>query len=569
VRLDPLGLFGGRAVAVAGNFAGPALAGADWAVYGRTRWLGKLALELVGGEWIDLSKQGFTVKPLEQDGERVGFELAGGRLQRPLFVARLADVVIVATRGEFLAQARALESTRGQDSLDRSAKYQDNVVRTGRPNDELELYVDQRALAENVRVAGTWPDPTSTDLATALASRLFQLGAVREVIGTVDFAPTVSVDLVGELSSNVLTPFQQRLYDTRGFDKDRIRDAARLVHADAGLFVYLHADVGDLLRELRAVVAGVDPAAITNLEDFVRSAWSYPDLEPLIDDLDAALRDRIGFFVREYDYPAETGEKAPPSDGTPVFAWALALWPEDVAKVEAIRNVIGRDDVLAMLKIGRDGLWDNTLQGGAKVKEYWNALVPGTGHIATLDMKSPEGILVVSNENRLLGQVFKIYTTGRTEEGYTPLSEQSTFQTWVTSGLGSANALAWFAPRALGKTARRVAAHRLAQSAADYIDWGVERPRIEREVLARDFPAGLTPENSATYEARVQEEVDRFQASYVSEHLPELQARAENVQRAWEGLSAAFVELQTDRKRLRLHGRIGLGLEAAGPAAAP
>ncbi|HEX6883608.1 MAG TPA: hypothetical protein VF530_09520 [Planctomycetota bacterium] len=569
VSVDPLRLFGGRSLALAGNFAGPTLAEADWAVYGRTGWLGKLAVALVGAGWIDLAAQGLQREAFAHEGEELGFRLSGGTLTRPLYVARLQDVLIVATRGELLVQAHALDSTRGQDSLDRSAKYVDNVVRTGEPGDELELYVDQRALAESLKVAGTWPDPRSNELGTALAAKLFQLGAVREALGTLDFGPVLSLDLTGELSSNVLTPFQQRLYDARGFDKEQMLEAASLVHSDAGLFAYLHVDVGDLLRELRSVVGGIDPAAITNLEDFVRQAFSYPDLDRLIDDIDAALRDRVALFVREYDYPEEVGERAPPHDATPVYAWALVLWVQDADKVAGIRRVIERDDVLAMLRIqgataGSSGLWDNVLQGGARVKEYWNALIPGTGHVATLDFKGRETYLVLSNENRLLGQVFKIYATGRTEEGYTRLADDVAFKTWVMAGLGSANALVWLAPRTLGATARRVAAHEVGGSAADHIDWTRERPRIEREVLARDFPGETWPNvsdaNRTAFDETVQREVDAFQARYLAEHQPQFLGDAERRIRAWELLQAGFLQLATDRKRMRLHARLRPGL---------
>jgi hypothetical protein len=314
----------------------------------------------------------------------------------------------------------------------------------------------------------------------------------------------------------------------------------------------------------------IDPAAISNLEDFVRAAWNKPDLDPLIDDIDAALRDRLAFFVREYDYP---DDPAVPHDDTPVYAWALVLWPQDPARIEAIRKVIERDDVVSMLKIqgataGSSGLWENTLQGGAKVKEYWNVLVPGTGQIATLEMKGREAYLVISNENRLLGQVFKTYTTGRTEEGLTRLAEEVAFQTWVNSGLPNANFLAWLAPRAVATTSRRIAARAAGERGADAIDWSVERPRIEREVLARHFPeetsGNVSAPNRDSFEMLVQEELDRFQARYLDQHLPAMRASSERWLQAFGAVTGSLFELATDRKRLRLHGRIGLGFETQG-----
>jgi hypothetical protein len=571
VRIDPLSVFGGQALALAGHFAGPDLASVQWAVYGRTSWLGKLAVELVAGGWIDLAAQGITLAPFEHEGETVGVQLSGGQLTRPLYLARILDVVIVASDGAFLVQAEQLEQ-RGQDSFGQSAKYADNIASEALTGDELELYFDQRALAENLKLAGTWPDPRTRELGPALAAKLFQLGTVRELIGTADFARALSLDFVGELSSNVLAPFQQRLYDERGFDKEQLFEAARLAPADAGLFAYLHGDVGDLLRELRAVFLGLDPAAVQNLEDFVRAAWNHADLDPLIADLDAALRDRAAFFVRDYDYPEELGESVPPHDDTPVYAWALVLWPKDQARIDAIRKVLSRNDVVEMLKIqgatpGSSGLWENTLAGGAKVNEYWNVLVPGTGHLATLEMKGREPYLVLTNENRLLGQIFKAYHTGATDEGLGRLAEETSFQTWAERGLPSANLMLWFAPGAMADTTRRIAQRSIDQSAADHIDWTVERPRIEREVLTRDFPGevwgNVSDASRDSYEMRVQEEVERFQAAFLEQNLPGLRAESERWLQASGAIQNSFFQLATDRKRLRLHGRIGLGFLTA------
>jgi hypothetical protein len=315
----------------------------------------------------------------------------------------------------------------------------------------------------------------------------------------------------------------------------------------------------------------LDPAAITNLEDFVRAAWNHDNLDPLIADIDAAVRDRVAFFVREYDYPEEVGDSVPPHDDTPVYAWALVLWPKDQARIDAIRKVISRNDVVEMLKIqgatpGSSGLWENTLQGGAKVNEYWNVLVPGTGHLATLEMKGREPYLVITNENRLLGQIFKAYNTGATDEGLGRLADQTSFQIWVQSGLPSANLLVWLAPGALEKTTRRIARRGIDQRVADYIDWSVERPRIQREVIAKNFPDETWPEvspaNQASYEMLVEEEVERFQASYLTENLPQLHAQSERWLQASSAIDGAFFELASDRKRLRLHARIGLAFLA-------
>jgi len=50
-------------------------------------------------------------------------------------------------------------------------------------------------------------------------------------------------------------------------------------------------------------------------------------------------------------------------------------------------------------------------------------------------------------------------------------------------------ALAWLAPAAVAKTTRRIAERWANENGADLIDWNVERPRIEHEVLAKNFRA--------------------------------------------------------------------------------
>jgi len=54
VQADPLSIFGGTDVAVAGNFQGTTLEQANWAVYGRANWMGKLGIELVESGFLDL-----------------------------------------------------------------------------------------------------------------------------------------------------------------------------------------------------------------------------------------------------------------------------------------------------------------------------------------------------------------------------------------------------------------------------------------------------------------------------------------------------------------------------------
>ena len=59
-----------------------------------------------------------------------------------------------------------------------------------------------RALIENMRWSGRWPDPDAQDFTPAFLGKLFQAGAMNEVIGLVDFENGVQMDLTG-LADNI------------------------------------------------------------------------------------------------------------------------------------------------------------------------------------------------------------------------------------------------------------------------------------------------------------------------------------------------------------------------------
>jgi hypothetical protein len=175
-------------------------------------------------------------------------------------------------------------------------------------------------------------------------------------------------------------------------------------------------------------------------------------------------------------------------------------------------------------------------------------------------MQGRERYFVLTNVYRLLGSIFKGYHRDeKSGSAYLPLAEQSNFSKWVDSGQPSANLLVWLAPGAMDKTLRRLATWSVDESASDYIDWAVERPRIEREVLARNFPSDgsqVASQNRERFEQLVNEEVERFQSRFLEQQLPTLKADAERRVAALESLQAGFVELTSDRKSLSLHARL-------------
>ena len=398
VAVDPLDVFGGREILVAGYLRGADFAAADFVIMARTNWMGKLAESLLAYPGVvGLEDQGMAV--MEEDGVRT---LTGPELERPLHVARIADVLVVGTSRELVAGALDLEAKKGEDSFGLSARYGDYIlsVENREPND-IEVFIDHDALMKNLGLDGNVPDQASPDFTPAFLARLFQLKLIKEVEGVLGFDGGIALDLHADLSSEKLSGAQKRFYRAPGFNRDRIFDIARFAPERAGIFAYLQADVGDVLR---MVLASTEPALQDNFNDMVRAVWGYPDGSDLIDELDAGLKNRLALVVLNNDYPDE-GIEGPPHDDQPAFVWAVVGWAKDKDILEAFRQKVisnqGRFGIQGRTS-GSAGVFTNIVGGGLKVYEYWSPLVPGTGHMASV---VSDEVFIISNHNKLIADI--------------------------------------------------------------------------------------------------------------------------------------------------------------------
>ncbi|MFN0241524.1 MAG: hypothetical protein ACKVWV_01395 [Planctomycetota bacterium] len=557
ISIEPLKLFGGRDLAAAGYFRGADLNLADWAVYGRANWMGKLAasaLEHPG--LIGLAKQGITATV---DPQFV--KLSGGQLTRTLYVTRLRDVVIVATQPELARAAHELTAKGYQDSFLQSAAYFDHIQSANRDaqRDELEIYLNSRKLFENLRFTSAWPNPASQDFLPAFLGRFFQLHSIKNAIGVVGIDEGVSIDLHGDFSSEQISAEQERLYRVRGFDQNTIlADTARLAPADTSLFVFLHAGVGDLLT---MIVAAFEPALRTNLEDAIRNTGKYQSLAQFVKELDGALKGRVALIVRPNDYPPDPD--GPPHDGTPVPAVALVLWTKNVETINALRETIGSQGAkfgLQGRKPGEPGYFRNS-EAGHDTREFWSQFIPGTGIVATGNSGE---LTIVTNSLGMLGHILKTYTQGGTK--YPRLAEDSRFEALVTTSLPRANVLVWANPQTAAKIVESGLQRYAQDTVFDQVDWKMERVRIQGQVLREQFPgkgeAALSPDEKQKLESTVDQRIDAMEAKIRAEQVPAIIAEQQRILTYCKAVQAALCLLVLDPKSFELSIRATVPLAA-------
>lgn len=561
IDAELLELFGGEDLAFAGNLSGSTLAMSEWVLAGRTNWIGKLGVELLSRPgWIGLAEQGITASAIMEGEDRLGTTLSGGTLDRPLSVARLGDVILVATKEDFVRKAHALEAVRGQDSFGLTAKYGGHVATEKREGDELELFVDYTKLAGVLGWRGDLPDQESNYFLPKFLGRLAQLACVRELIGTLGFGNGLALRANGTFNSELLTPTHKSLYRERGFDQETLMGVAKLAHADAGLVLYGHAGLGELLRQWRAAS---EEALISNLMDTVRGAFAYDDIESLFADFDAAFYDRFALVVRRLDYPDE-GESGPPHDAAVVLAWTLVLWVEDRSRLDEIVQKIQAKPALFGIqgrKSGSPGIMRNVgVAGGNEVIEYWNPHIPGTGHLATTTATTTGGqrVFLLSNHNKMPAEMVQLESGMRSD--LRRLADDSVFGVLAGAGLARSNLALWANPRAIDGTLRQWLDEAAGSDVAAAIDWKIERPRIDAKILGEQFggrtEAELSEEEKEQLLALSDQEAEQFKSTFVAEHAGTRRAEYENRLAALEIASGVFVELALDEKKFDLFLRL-------------
>ncbi len=556
---DLLSIFGGRDLALAGYFRGADFSKADWAVYGRANWMGKLAASaLQHPTWFGLEKRGLIAVPGEEY-----VELSGPQLSRKLFVTRIHDVIVIATTAQLAHKAHELQTQQYADSLHQSANYHDSIQTRDRTGDEIEVLVNSRKLLENLGFKGEWPDSKSQDFFPAFTGRLFQLGSMKNAMGIVGHDGGLTIDLHGEFSSELITREQERLYRTRGFDRAQLmNEAAQLVPADAALFVYVHGHVGDLLRQL---LASIEPALRQNIEDAFRSTGKYQNLEQLVGQLDGALKDRAALIVRKNDYPPDAS--GPPHDDQPVPAVALILWAHKPESIVEIRDNIGNNGS----KFGLKGRNENEIgyfkafEAGFETREFWNKLIPGTGVVATVNAGE---LTIVTNSFRMLGHILKVQTQGAEKGGerYARLADDPRFDALVQSAaLPKSNLLVWINPETFGPIARAWITQ--SASSAVNIDWNSITPLEEKKILRERFGGrekiALTPEETEAFDKQLSVRLDAIQKQYESQQVPTFMASQERWINYLEGTSGVLAMLALDPKSWDLALRAPLKLPRA------
>ena len=561
IQIDPLSVFGGRDLAIAGRTAGRGPKDARWAIYGRVNWMGKLGESLLKYPGlIGLSKSGFTIA--SEGGVK---SLSGGGLRETIHLIRVRDVLVATNEREFATATLEFRDKKGEQSLGQSARYHDEIAARDRTDqDELEVLLRAKQVASWMGWPLDVPKASSRNELEAFLGRLFQAGLARELAGVVRFDGGVQADLSGSLLSEDMSPLQKRLYRGRDMDTHtRIEDAARRAPSDVGLFATLELDLGDMVETL---LDSMEAAKVENLRtEILKPVLGHPTVASLAAEMDDTFDDRLMFQVSANRYTEI--EQEIPNNGDPVLIWTLGLWVQDADRVRDIIAKLTRNPGrLGLRGASREngsyepGIYENEVSGGLRVYEYWSLLVPGTGHIAT--MQSGD-VFLISNHYLELSRLAETFN-GRS--GRESLADRPDFVGLASSALNSSTFALWIDPSNLAEDLGRVLKSAAELKMFSNVDMAAEGVRIKKALLAERFPNERWGQLSTDVENQLNiaagPEIQKFRSEFRSANLPTLHAKVDRMTGYLTGLRAGLAQLRLEPKNFQLALRLLTDWEA-------
>ena len=198
-------------------------------------------------------------------------------------------------------------------------------------------------------------------------------------------------------------------------------------------------------------------------------------------------------------------------------------------------------------------MFNHDVAGGNKLWEFWSKHIAGTGHLAAVHLTGVDKY-VISNTYKMAEQVAQTFLG---TDGQDPsLDTLPQFQALVSSAVPSANIAAWINPKSLGVTRREQADLWAEDQVRARIDWNVERPRVEREILAERFgsvgKSQLSETQQNEFNMAVNERLDTWLQGVLDEQIPAFRAGIEREIIYSELISGALAMLALDPRSYEL-----------------
>ena len=443
------------------------------------------------------------------------------------YLGRVKDVVILASRKEFLNLAADLDSRSGQDSLAKASNFYDNVTAFLGPDEQpIELFLRWDKIGAQV---GRWPQPNSVGMTSKLIGRFFDTQLLRFLSGYFAMDRGLKVRLSGDLDLSAGSVFQQAWLQGPALGANRIKELANMTPADCFAFMTLAGDPSKVLIEGYDLVAG---DLRRSLDAAVADSGQYQGMFQLLQEIGQVYKPGLAVILRNNDLPVQ--ESSPKHDHAPVPLIAIIGRVDDPGALDRVQHFLE-----ANWASFTDNRGDETIQrlsdrGGAEGLSFVSTVIPGTGEIVLLHIRALD-MLVVTNSADF---AYRISDASFTDEKSARarsllLSQQPSFQSAIDGNANGAHAFLWMDP-SKGRGWMEATAVGLAEEAfriESEVRWRELRPTEEQRLREEMF--GERESLSVNEASRLQVAVDEALLAADSGAAKRLPILTESARRDW------------------------------------
>ncbi len=311
-------------------------------------------------------------------------ELGDGTFRLPQFapfgyqdayLARIRDVLLLASRQEWIDRARQLDLQGGENSLARASVFHDNVAAYLAPGDQpVEVFMRWDPVRQRI---GRWPDAQPGQLVSQAVGVFFNTDLLRYLAGYWKPGERFEGRFSGEIDRSLLTPYQRSWAESASLSANTLAEYGGMVPADSFLYVGVSGNPGSMLRELSVVI----PADLRQLiDEALINSGQYQGLAHLLGDISESFQSGLHLALRHDDYPEMEGLEVE-HDDYPAPVFVLIGRPKSEAAYQELEEFFRSKISLMFSGAEAPQVTSVPVGGGENAISFATPLIPGTGEI--------------------------------------------------------------------------------------------------------------------------------------------------------------------------------------------
>ena len=488
--------------------------------------------------------------------------LGNGRYRIPQFgpfgmqdayLSRINDVVLLASRPEWLDTAKQLNDNGGEDSLALASQFSDNVEAYLAPGDQtVEVFFRWEKMKNQFP---RWPGNKSRPGALErIAGGFFDSEIMRFVSGY--WLPGQRFDLrfSGDVDpKRARNDFLRSWVNSGLVSVNRIKQFAGASSAKSFFFSTVGGDPRKVLIQLQA---GLDPE-FRRLLDEILVETRFNGLPGLLNELGLAFEPGLALSLRRNDFASTGDQREVEHDETPVPLFALMGKLRDRSVYQDLLEFFLNNAYRFSDNSNQVKLMKVDLRGGTSATSFTSPAIPGTGEFLVFEIPSLKSIVICNSFRYMEEIVTAAFTTEQSRNASKiKLSKAPNFAPALAAQQNGANLFVWYDPseswhwmEAFGMELARGKFQIQMEEM-----YRRERPNEIRRLKAELFPdqVSLSSADNRTLQAAVDDALSEKFRQGETDILPDMAAEALSNLLPLRWLDWVSVGLKTTRRRASL-----------------